>query len=79
MKNEFEGPYFLVINFLPLTNVVEVDVRLVAPLLTAPLLNDVLNDEIDVKPPFEGSGLKKSSINDTFMNGFMNDVSNVLL
>lgn len=33
--------YFLVINFLPLTNVVEVDVRFVAPLLD-PLLNDAL-------------------------------------
>lgn len=60
-----------------MTNVVEVDVRLVAPLLLPPLLNDALYDEIDEKP-FDGSAVKKSSINDTFMKGFMNDVSNVL-
>lgn len=67
--------YFLVISFLPLTNVVDVDVRLGAPFI-APLLNDM--DEIDEK--LFGAALppKKSSINETPINGFMNDVNNVL-
>lgn len=39
--------YFLVMSFLPFTNVVEVDVRFML-LLPGALLNDI--DEIDVKP-----------------------------
>lgn len=63
--------YFLVISFLPFTNVVDVDVR-----LTAPFDGPLLNDDIEVKPLF-AAGLKKSSINDTPINGFMNDVKSV--
>lgn len=67
--------YFLVISFLPLTNVVEVDVLFML-LLPGALLNDI--DEMDVNPFDAGARPKKSSINDTPMNGFINDVNNVL-
>lgn len=67
--------HFLVINFLPFANVVEVDVRFIAP-FPEPLLNDI--DEIDEKPFADGFGEKKSSISDTPINGFINDVNNVL-
>lgn len=67
--------YFLVMSFLPLTNVVEVDVRFVAP-FPAPLLNDEI-DEID-ENPFDGSAWKKSSMSDTPINGFINDDKIVL-
>lgn len=62
--------HFLVISFLPLTNVVEVDVRFVAP-RPEPSLNDE-NEEID-ENPFDGSAWKKLFINETFINGFIND------
>lgn len=58
---------------MPLTNVVDVDVRFIAPLLD-PLLNDM--DEID-ENPFDGVGLKKSSIKPMPMKG-LKDVNNVL-
>lgn len=44
--------YFLVMSFLPFTNVVEVDVRFML-LLPGALLNDI--DEIDVNPLFAGA------------------------
>lgn len=67
--------YFLVISFLPFANVVDVDVRLGAPFI-APLLNDM--DEIDEKLFGDALPPKKSSINETPINGFMNDVNSVL-
>lgn len=68
--------YFLVMSFLPLTNVVEVDVRFIAP-WPVPLLNDEI-DEID-ENPFGGSPWwKKSSISETPMNGLINDDKIVL-
>lgn len=67
--------HFLVMSFLPLTNVVEVDVRFML-LLPGALLYDI--DEMDVKPFDAGARPKKSSINDTPINGFINDVNNVL-
>lgn len=60
----------MVISFLPLTKVVEVDVRFTGPLPT-------LNSDIEVKPPPPpprcpiGSALKKSSIRLKLMNGDM--------
>lgn len=55
---------------------VDVDVRFI-PLLFEPLL---LNDEIDEidEKPFDGSAWKKSSINETPINGFINDDKMVL-
>lgn len=54
------------------------DVRLAAPLLLPTFENEVLYDAIDEKP-FDGSVLKKSSMYETLINGFMNDVSRLLL
>lgn len=67
--------YFLVMSFFPFTNEVDVDVLFML-LFPGALLNDI--DEIDVKPFDAGARPKKSSINDTPINGFMNDVNNVL-
>lgn len=65
-------------SFLPLTNVVEVDVRFVAP-FAEPLLNDEI-DEIDEigENLLDGSAWKKSSISVTPINGFINEDSIVL-
>lgn len=50
--DNFYYTYFLVMSFLPLTNVVEVEVRFIL-LLPGTLLNDI--DEIEEKPFDEGA------------------------
>lgn len=72
---KFKVAYFLVVSFLPLTKVVDVEVRFTAP-LEEPLLNDM--DWMDEKPFMDWFGLKKSSTNETPINGFMNDVKMLL-
>lgn len=71
--------HFLVISFLPLTNVVEVDVRLAAPFI-APFMPALLNDMDEMDEKLFGAALapKKSSISETPINGLMNDVNSVL-
>ena len=55
--------YFFVINFLPFTNTVDVEVRLTAGFALVPLVRplpfDILYDENEVKPLL---GIKKSII-----------------